>query len=1314
MEKHHMYLWRGVDRIDVTFGDKPNGIVQKLVNVKNHIFVSTNTCNLYHGEISNDDNISSTNLVLKRIEFVAVDIASNSDYLFVVKNDGCVVKIVPDSMSIVETIVLREDRIAADNGNGQLWASGDQPQIDVKCTTPKKVIFFDGRTISDVACGINFNVAIARKIMRIAKDDTDSENDAEEVFVNSCPRCLSNIMPSPMSMTSSDTCPMSIHRQQYSEDHSMNSTSSMSMSGKHHEMFLSDVKEKEDTNSGTIMANGDEFCSESVETSKEEKKNVIFINTEAARQFLTRQLSWVSSYGNSKEDFSIGNDTERVPGTIKQNVSTMANLVYEGVKTMGDKVATLSRHMSGSSDMNDSRDDIINDFEHIGDDSCKQHSTSLAHSLRCEEFPWSSSTGSLDHELSQQGLNERINSLVHNGNNLLSTELWTWGDFRYGQLGTGDTIIRTKPVLVTKLNNMGLKKIACGDSHTLALSLDGRVYTWGRNNCHQVCPDNEDDRSSPILFDTKKCNDERARDMASGSEHSLFKKKGGATQESNVYETLCRCYTELMSFTALNVLSLWDYFNHIGEAYEIMLVANIEEFITIYKLLSQRYLRRHISRRFHAHDENRQRCAAVVEKILFGKIRENWFELLRSPERRLIRESRTHPLALFNSSRFSSHWFVLLTDVFVHVVGASNSVHQLRTLWVEPQADSETLQNVITITAPEENFVLYTPTPTERNDWLQALQSAIKCSLQRVVGHVPPLVRTSSYSYIKHQLYKDAKYTGRWLNGKPHGIGKLEWNDGRMYTGQFYKGVIQGSGKMELPAVGIYEGQWKDGQQNGHGSFKYVNGDVYEGHFKDGLPHGHGMKKEGHFMASVASVYIGEWANGLKQGYGIMDDIMTGEKYLGSWSNDMKHGCGLIVTLDGIYYEGVFVQDVLTGHGVMVFEDGTHYEGEFKSAGIFCGKGTLTFRSGDRLEGNMSGAWNEGVKVNAVLHINKATGNSETNEKPTSFGKLCVPPDQKWRAIFRQCYQHLGISEPSVKGLFGNNDRSLDSQRIWQNVAVILNKSHQKTLNKRQGSPSKLIERDKDRLNESLNKIPNFGREKLTLDSYNESPEHPLGSLLAEIATVYTATYGGVRVHPLLLSHAVTELRSITSRIYELVTLFFPALPKGGKECVLGTEDEANCKVISAAAILHPILLPRVHSALFVLYALHNKKEDDLSLGSNALTSECEPFFTEAIETLQQLKTTFSPLEKLLVIRNTFEQMTQPIYGRWTNYFRFFNFVVVRASVLQLGSEIHFIEDFMEPYLENGELGIMFTTLKSGLQNYERGAAYQSIITQKL
>lgn len=48
-----------------------------------------------------------------------------------------------------------------------------------------------------------------------------------------------------------------------------------------------------------------------------------------------------------------------------------------------------------------------------------------------------------------------------------------------------------------------------------------------------------------------------------------------------------------------------------------------------------------------------------------------------------------------------------------------------------------------------------------------------------------------------------------------------------------------------------------------------------------------------------------------------------------------------------------------------------------------------------------------------------------------------------------------------------------------------------------------------------------------------------------------------------------------------------------------------------------------------------------MSISDNSLPYQHEPYFSEAIETLQQLKTTFSPLEKLLVVRNTFEQMTQ-------------------------------------------------------------------------
>lgn len=57
----------------------------------------------------------------------------------------------------------------------------------------------------------------------------------------------------------------------------------------------------------------------------------------------------------------------------------------------------------------------------------------------------------------------------------------------------------------------------------------------------------------------------------------------------------------------------------------------------------------------------------------------------------------------------------------------------------------------------------------------------------------------------------------------------------------------------------------------------------------------------------------------------------------------------------------------------------------------------------------------------------------------------------------------------------------------------------------------------------------------------------------------------------------------------------------------------------------------------------------------------------------------------------------------WTmdELFPVFVFVVVRSCILQLGSEIHFVEDFMESRLANGELGIMFTTLKVKVKRYE-------------
>ncbi len=44
--------------------------------------------------------------------------------------------------------------------------------------------------------------------------------------------------------------------------------------------------------------------------------------------------------------------------------------------------------------------------------------------------------------------------------------------------------------------------------------------------------------------------------------------------------------------------------------------------------------------------------------------------------------------------------------------------------------------------------------------------------------------------------------------------------------------------------------------------------------------------------------------------------------------------------------------------------------------------------------------------------------------------------------------------------------------------------------------------------------------------------------------------------------------------------------------------------------------------------------------------------------------------------------------------FPVFQYVVVRARILQLGAEIHLVEDLVEQHLLSGEQGIMFTTLQ--------------------
>ncbi|HBE78217.1 MAG TPA: hypothetical protein DDW65_10610 [Firmicutes bacterium] len=67
--------------------------------------------------------------------------------------------------------------------------------------------------------------------------------------------------------------------------------------------------------------------------------------------------------------------------------------------------------------------------------------------------------------------------------------VWAWGDNTYGQLGNGNKIMQTTPVLVklsdgTPLTN--ITDIKAGQGHSIALKSDGTVWAWGWNKYGQL------------------------------------------------------------------------------------------------------------------------------------------------------------------------------------------------------------------------------------------------------------------------------------------------------------------------------------------------------------------------------------------------------------------------------------------------------------------------------------------------------------------------------------------------------------------------------------------------------------------------------------------------------------------------------------------------------------------------------------------------------------------------------------------------------------------------------------------------------------
>ncbi|XP_067931555.1 alsin-like [Watersipora subatra] len=632
-----------------------------------------------------------------------------------------------------------------------------------------------------------------------------------------------------------------------------------------------------------------------------------------------------------------------------------------------------------------------------------------------------------------------------------------------------------------------------------------------------------------------------------------------------------------------------------------------------------------------------QYSLAESTRIFWDQCPRNISLALKEPHRRLVRESKSLSLNLIGASKLYKNVFVLFNDVFVHIQGSTHKVYPLEKLWIESGAseDHPSHEHEIKLITPEAIIRVEATNTSEKAEWMWMISQTVTAWLSNYKAEpipanpVPnplrttPLVRLASHMFSKAGPLQGAVYNGKWYRGQMHGEGQLMWADGRVYTGQFDSGEISGYGKMTSKINGKLEtmkGYWSQGKLHGFARTRFANGDSYIGFYRDNLYHGHGMLKQ----RSTMSIYVGEWKNGKRHGYGVMDS--QGEKYLGQWCKDMKHGAGLHITLDDYYMEGNFSNNKLVGQGLVISSDDTYYEGTFTGAGDVNGKGTMVMNNGDSISGSFDGSWTTGIKVYGVYKKASYFDRSQVHPLPNlpkSFGTLSTAHDSKWKELFRHSKVALGINSGQLV--------HSDCEKAWNKVAVLF--AHLRTIS--------LKGKQKREYSPVLEKVPSHNLSYLSLEHLNcirdylcqacDSEFHPLGLLLKNLVDVYRASYSGTGTHRRLLMHAREELLSITYRYYTLIRILFPELPsdysakKIVSEAVFAAQRQqeaevhsvpqmavssnhfdplneesgrelqqmAETDIVTPTLLIFPMFLPKIYEPLFHLYALQNETADE-------------------------------------------------------------------------------------------------------------------------
>eukprot|EP00941_MAST-03F_sp_MAST-3F-sp1_P005239 g5239.t1 len=148
-----------------------------------------------------------------------------------------------------------------------------------------------------------------------------------------------------------------------------------------------------------------------------------------------------------------------------------------------------------------------------------------------------------------------------------SGEVYVCGKHHQGRLGLN---INDDVFLPTKLNTLPLHtkviQISCGDSHSLLLTKNGKVFAFGANYFGQIGSGDRQDRKIPTeIFPSKYAKQDCVVALSAGGQHSLFLLLNRSTGKTNVQACgtvyFCgRAVKGIDSFKPLKVLNLENEF----------------------------------------------------------------------------------------------------------------------------------------------------------------------------------------------------------------------------------------------------------------------------------------------------------------------------------------------------------------------------------------------------------------------------------------------------------------------------------------------------------------------------------------------------------------------------------------------------------------------------------------------------------------------------------------------------------------------------------------------------------------------------------